>query len=64
MALRRLERDQRSQLEELEQRRPAELAEDGLGREEVPALDGPPEDRPRMTLCGQFAFPGRSAPAG
>ena len=64
MPVRRLERDQRGQIEQLEQRRPAELAQQRFGSEQVAALDRPPVDRPRMALLGQrSAFPGRSAGA-
>jgi hypothetical protein len=50
-AARVLQRDQRRQVERLEQRDAAELAHRRLGDEQVPAGDRSLEDGPRMTLC-------------
>jgi len=51
-----LERDQGRELEQLAERRPAELAERRLGDEEVAALERPLEDRSRMALRGDPAL--------
>lgn len=50
VTLRRLESDQRSQLEKFAERWPAELAQHSFGDEQVAALDRPMEDRSWMTL--------------
>lgn len=50
--------DQGGQLDQLDERRPAELAERGLGGEQIAVLDGSVVDRPRVALCGQFVLPG------
>jgi hypothetical protein len=55
-----LERDQDGQLEQFAKRRPAELAEGGLGNGEVAALDRTLKRCSRMSLRGDAvpAFPG------
>jgi hypothetical protein len=49
VAVRALVCDQVNELEQLTERRPAELAERGFGDEQVAVLAGPLEERTRMT---------------
>ena len=58
-------RDQGGELEQVAERRPRDLrAQHRLRDCEVPALDRPFEDRPRMPLYRQRALPRRLGPDG